>query len=523
MSATEPLWSLSAVQQAGLLSRGEVSSEQLVRAHLERIAEVEPRVHAFAVVLREQALRDARDRDRERKEGAACGPLHGLPVSVKECFELEGHPVTLGVPARASHKSASTAVLPRMMQEAGAVLLGRGNLSQLMLSFECDNPYYGRTRNPFSLEHAPGGSSGGEAAALASGCVPLGIGTDIGGSIRIPCHYSGVAGLKPTMDRWSVRGVVPSMAGQEAVRGQSGPMARTVDDVALLFGALDPERMSRLDGRVPPLPILAHTEVDLRSLRVGVYHHDGLLTPSQALVRAVDQASNALAAAGCRVTHFVPPGIPEVIFTYFAALSSDDGHTLRAMLQGGPVESNLASLLRLAKIPRPARLTLARALRLTGEPRVARLLEGMGAKPVERFWQLVGALRAWRLAAEDAMEREGLDVLLCPAMTTPAVPHGLGKDFALAASYTMLWNLAPLPAGVVPVTRVRAEECERPHGGDRLDKRAAEVDRRSAGLPVGVQVVGRAWREHHVLAAMREIERDAQGRPDALRTPVDPR
>jgi fatty acid amide hydrolase len=183
---TTELWRLPASAQSDLLTRGEVSSRELVRAHLARISAVEGRLHAFTDVFRERALARAEARDEERRAGRAAGPLHGLPVSVKECLEIEGLPTTLGVESRRDAVATSTAAIVRALEDAGAVVLGRTNISQTMLFVESRNPLFGQTANPFSLDHTPGGSSGGEAAAIASGMSPLGVGTDIGGSIRVP-------------------------------------------------------------------------------------------------------------------------------------------------------------------------------------------------------------------------------------------------------------------------------------------------------------------------------------------------
>jgi fatty acid amide hydrolase len=284
------LWQLPATTLSSMLARGEVSAREVLLAHLDRIGRADGRIRAFTEVLKERSLEDADASDARRKRGESRGPLDGLPVTFKECFDVEGRATTLGIPGWRNRVATRDAALVTLLREAGAVVLGRTNLSQTMLYAEASNPVFGRTNNPWSEAHSPGGSSGGEAAAIAAGMSPLGVGTDIGGSIRTPCHFSGICGIKPTLDRLPMRGYRSVLVGQEAVRGMGGPMARTVGDLSLFFAALDPARMSALDSRVAPLAWQAPEAVKLEGLTVGRYDDDGVLPPSPAIVRALDRA-----------------------------------------------------------------------------------------------------------------------------------------------------------------------------------------------------------------------------------------
>jgi fatty acid amide hydrolase len=512
--------SLSATEIARLLAAGEISSEEITQAHLDRIDDIDGRIRAFTTVLRSEALAAARRADEERRRGEARGSLHGLPVSVKESLDMAGFAPTLGVSSRQKLLATEDAGIIECLRRAGAVILGRTNVSQLLLYHESRNPLFGQTANPFSLAHTPGGSSGGEAAALAAGMSPLGIGTDIGGSIRVPAHFSGIAGLKPTLDRWTNKGSNTALVGQEAVRSQLGPMARSARDLALIVGALDPRSMTALDPRVPPLSIGDPARIDVAGLRFGFFASDGLIPSSTAVARAVGEAAAALRARGASGVAFAVPGIEDAIYSYFAALSADGGKMVVGHLEGGPVDGSLQSLRTLANLPAPVRRVAAKVAGLAGEHRLRRLLEAMGEKSVAELWRLTAAIRAFRAAILSAMQAASIDLLLCPAHATPALPHGLSSDFALAGSPCMPWNLVQFPAGVVPVTRVRASEASRERPRDRLEKRAAEVDRQSVGLPVGVQVVGRPWEEDRVLAAMIAIDEVAGASPEFPKTPV---
>ena len=517
---TPPLWSLSATELAKLLEKREISSVELVRSHLDRIDAVDGKLRAFTTVFRERALAEAERADEVRGKGEAKGPLFGLPVSVKECFDIEGAPTTIGVPAKRSHRATSDAAIVKLLRDAGAIVLGRTNVSQFMLFVESRNPVYGQTANPHSHDHTPGGSSGGEGAAIAAGMSPLGVGTDIGGSIRVPAHFSGIAGLKPSLDRLPMRGCATALPGQEAVRAQLGPMARTVADLELFFAGLDLDKASALDPRVPPLPWQAAREEQAKGLRVGVYLNDGLVPSSASVVRAVEKAARLLEEAGCTIVPFEPPRVGEMIFTYTGIFGSDAATTLAEQLGDDEIDPALKSLKLIARMPAAVRLTAAKALEAAGEPLVAKLMASVGRKPVEELWKLTNRVRQYRFEMMAAWDAANLDIVLCPPFATPALPHVGSKDFTLAGSYSMTWNLVQFPAGVVPVSRVRPEETERPSPRGRIERHAAMVDAKSAGLPLGVQVVGRPWDDARVLAVMKHLEEAVKNDDDRPLVPV---
>ncbi len=516
-----PIWQLSASAISSMLDRGEVSSHEVVAALLERIERVEPRVHAFTEVLADDARAEAQRSDARRRAGESRGPLDGVPVTFKECFDVAGRATTLGLPSWQGRIAARDAAMVELLREAGAVVLGRTNLSQTMLFAEARNPLFGQTSNPWSLSHSPGGSSGGEGAALAAGMSPLGVGTDIGGSIRVPAHFCGVCGFKPSLDRLPMRGYRAVLVGQEAVRGMGGPMARTVDDLALFFRALRPGRMAELDPRVPPVPWEEPAGAKLESVRVGMYTADGVLSASPSLGRAVERAAQALRARGCDVVPFEPPDVRGMLSAYLGALRADGGAALVSALAGGEVDSVLEPLRRLASVPAPARRLAALAARTLGQANVALMLAAMGEKTAREVWELTDRLRANRAALLEAMDERRVDALVCPPFATPALPHGKSKNFTLAGSFSILFNAAQLPAGVVPVTRVREGETVRLGGREAFHRLAVAVDARSAGLPVGVQVVGRPWKDSLVLALMGLIEAEVSRDDGFPRTPLD--
>ncbi|MBL8683340.1 MAG: amidase [Myxococcales bacterium] len=519
---TNELSALTATEAKALLEQRKVSSVELVDALFARIEKHDRSVNAFTERFEQRARAEAQRADEARARGDSLGALHGLPVTVKESIEIEGSASTLGIPSRTSIRAAKDAPIVAETRRAGGIVLGRTNVPQLLLSFECRNPVFGQCANPRKLTHSPGGSSGGEAAALVYGGSMLGIGTDIGGSIRLPAHFSGCVGFKPTQDRLPNRGLVAGIPGQEAIRSQCGPMARSVDDIALFLRALDMDALSRADGRTPPMPFGALDSVQLRGVRVGLLEHDGILAPSRANIRAVRRAGDALERAGVEVVPFVLRGAPDAIKDYFAALSSDGANTARDIIGDAPVDVTLQSVFLAAKLPAKARLAAAKALEIAGQSLTAMVLRALGERSVAGFWKLVASVRARRFAIERELDEAGIDALLLPPFATAAVPHTFGAQFQQAASYTMLFNFLHWPAGVVPVTTVRADECDREATLDAVVRRAREVDRQSLGLPIGVQVATRAWKDELCLALLRVIEEDTRNDDGVPARVIDP-
>lgn len=512
---------LSATDLRLALDKGECSSLEIVNALIARRERVDPKVRAFVANLDADARDAAKRADRERTSGAVAGLLHGMPISIKENIDLQGMDSTMGLRHRQGKPATSDAVTVRVLREQGAIPLGKTNVPQLLLAQESENVIWGITHNPWNLGRSPGGSSGGEAAAIASGQSPWGIGTDIGGSIRIPCHFCGIAGLKPTVDRWSNRGSASGVFGQELVRAQMGPMARRVEDLTLLMRAVDPALSSRRDPAVPPFAMGDPKSVDLRGMRIGVMEDDGFLAPSGAIVRAVQRAKAVLQAAGATVVDYRPPH-PDLIYIWLAGISADGGATLRANLGSDPVVRQLMPTFKIAKLPGPARALAAMLLDKKGEARTARLLRSLGAKPVAEYWKLTDQRTQMRRAELDAWNDARLDAVLCPPHAVPAMPLGSSGELTLSLSYAFRYVMLNFPAGVVPVTRVQPKEELRQDSADRVDKACAAAELGSAGLPVGVQVVARPWREEVALAVMQAIQDGCSGDADYPHTPVDP-
>ncbi len=520
---SDEICSLSATGMLAHLNAGELSSRELVEAHATRIERWNPKVNAIVHPFLEEAGVKAAEADERRTREKTVPPLLGMPITIKESLATAGTPVSLGLEGWRDRMPAELSVAANLLtEEAGAIMIGKTNVSQLLLFHESDNPLWGATNNPWAMERVPGGSSGGEAAAIAAGMTPWGIGADIGGSIRIPSAFCGIAGIKPTVDRWSNIGSNGVIPGQEVVRSQCGPMARTSEDVALLLTAIDARRHAALDPNVPPLAIQGPGEVNLRGLRVGYYEDDGFITPSASVRRGVREAVAALEALGVEVVRFHPPHVEDILYAYLGALSSDGGYMIDQALDGAPVARQLKPLKTIVRLPGAVRKMAASLMGVLGEQKVKALLENVRAKPVEKLWELTGERTRIRRSTMSLWQRKNLDAVICPPHATPAIHHGESSQFTLGGSYSIRYNFLNLPAGVVPVTRVRADEESRDKREERLDRTAARAEEGSAGLPIGVQVVARPYREDVVLALMMAIEKQAREDSVFPLTPVVP-
>lgn len=297
---------------AGWLARSirakKISSVEVVRAHLEHIHTVNPRLNAVVFATAESAIKEARLADRHNKRKSTLGPLHGVPFTAKDIFNTSGLPTTAGLRMLRAHVPDHDATVVARMRRAGAILIGKTNCPPGGVGTDSWNPLHGGTRNPYDIARSPGGSSSGEAAIIAAGGSPLGIGSDSGGSIRIPAHYCGLAALKPTAGLVPVTGAYGLPGGLSDPRTQPGPMARFVADLVLALPVLvGPDG---LDSAVVPVPLPKRTP-KLPGLRVAWYSDDGISKPIPAIAAAVKAAAKALSSAGCTVTEERLPGLTE--------------------------------------------------------------------------------------------------------------------------------------------------------------------------------------------------------------------
>jgi len=450
------LHQLSLVQMAAAVRERKVSPVELVRAHLARIDQLNPKLNAFIQLRGEAALAESHLSETAVQGGERVGVLHGVPVSIKSSIAVAGLGHECGSRTRQGLVAKDDAVLVQRLRQAGAIVLGNTNVPEMLMAYETENPLYGRTSNPWDVTRTPGGSSGGEAAAIAAGMCAGGIGSDGGGSIRVPAHLSGICGLKPTPGRIPAPGHWPESLGPFALLGVVGPMARTVEDVDLLFHVI--AGFDAGDAMASPIPLREVAELELQNLTIGYFdeHPDAPVTPETRA--AVQKAAKALEAAGLRVEPFRPDGLSEARehwWTLFVRLAAE---ILAPEFKGREAETS--TILTFSDRP-PTKEDLLSA------------------------WFTRDHLRL-RLAQQ--MER--IPVVICPVCSVPAFRHGErewnigGKNVSYmdAMSYTQWFNLLGNPAVVVP------------------------VGQSPGGLPIGVQIVGQPNTEELILKVARVLE-----------------
>jgi Asp-tRNA(Asn)/Glu-tRNA(Gln) amidotransferase A subunit family amidase len=453
---------LPAVSMAEQVRSKKISPVELVQAHLAKIEKLNPRLNAFVQVDAQRARRAAHDAELAVIQGKTLGPLHGVPVSIKSSISVAGMRCESGTRLRAGFVAVQDAPLVTRLKNAGAILLGVTNTPELLMAWETDNLLYGRTNNPWDLERTPGGSSGGEAAAIAAGMSAGGVGSDGGGSIRVPAHFSGICGLKPTPGRIPATGHYPVSAGPFASIGVVGPMARTVADLKVLFAVMQGPDVG--DTCAAPVPVRWPTEDETRKLRVGYFEDDGRTPVTPETRSALRTAAKALRSAGFQVEPFQPEGLEEARQLWHKFFVVAGGTLLRPMFKER--ESDLSPILK-------------------------QFLEWSAAEPALTGRTLLDAwIRRDLLRARFFAQMKRYPILLCPAAAISAFRHGErswqieGKtvNYLDAWSYTEFFNLLGNPAAVVP------------------------VGHSSEALPIGVQIVGRPWEEEQVLSVAPVLE-----------------
>lgn len=470
-SPTTDLTAMSASQLARLIRRRVVSSVEVVQAYLDRIDQVNPDLNAVVQNRGDAALADAQAADAALREGSrfrTFGPLHGVPITIKDLFEVAGEISSAGTYGRRNFIPAVDATAVARLKAAGAIILGLTNVPELGQAITSDNIVYGRTNNPYDLGRTPGGSSGGEGAIIAAGGSPFGIGSDAGGSIRVPSHLCGIAGIKPTSGRASRTGHFPGPGGAFDRVWHIGPMSRHVEDLFLGLQLISGGDAG--DTNIAPVPLLDPNTVNLRKLRIGYFTDNGLggfATPTAETVSTVMAAVNALQDERVVVEEVVPPirdPLADVdILTLLLEILFGDGGVLYASFLdfvGTPPDKRSPELQRTLELVAPLALSTS---------------------DFSSFLFLWDAYRSAMLSFID-----DYDALVCPAMAFPAFPHPdpstFQLDFFLSVSYTLMFNLTGWPGAVV-------------RGGTSPE-----------GLPIGVQVVAKPWREDVALAIAQHLE-----------------
>lgn len=459
---------LSLTEIAQRVRSRDLSPVEVVRAHFDRIDELNPRLNAFIELRRDAALREAQTAEAAIRRNEEIGPLQGVPISIKSSIAVAGLKHACGNRTRAGIVAQEDAVLVQRLKRAGAIVLGNTNVPEMLMAYETDNPLYGRTNHPLDVTRTPGGSSGGESAAVAAGLCAGGIGSDGGGSIRVPAHFTGICGLKPTPGRIPATGHWPESLGPFALLGVVGPMARTVQDIDLMFRVV--AGFDAGDAMASTISLHEPDDKTRANITVGYFeeHPSAPVTPETR--QAVQAAADTLRSTRFNVEPIVCDILQEARehwWTLFVRLGAE---LLVSEFKGR--EKEVSTILTFAD----------------RDPTKEEILSA---------WFRRDQLRM-RLAEQMAK----VQVFLCPVCSVPAFRHG-EREWSIAdkrvtymdaMAYTQWFNLLGNPAVVVPVG-VSPE-----------------------GLPIGVQIVGKPNAEELILKIAWILQQALRERPSYLTT-----
>ncbi|NWU16251.1 FAAH1 hydrolase, partial [Cephalopterus ornatus] len=455
-------------------------------------------------------LQESESQLRKAKLTGKHGLLYGVPVSIKDSVDCQGHDSTMGFIKNLNKPAAEDSVVVQVLRRQGAIPFVKTNVPQSLISYDCKNLIFGQTCNPLLYTRTPGGSSGGEGALIGGGGSILGIGTDVGGSLRFPAAFCGICALKPTGNRLSKRGILAGVVGQKAVSAAVGPMAKDVESLALCMRALLCEDMFSLDSTVPPLPFNEEVYSSTQPLRIGYYETDFFTMPSPAMRRAVREMKQLLEEAGHTLVPFELTNVDHVVFNFCVrGMFADGGTSFVNTFIGELEKGGVAMFFWLAKSPHWLRTLLSWIVK-PFVPRFSRITGSMRANTVDEVWNLHHEIEDFSHQFIAQWKKLNLDVMLCP-MLGPALGIGYPRKLSVAVSYTMLYNVLDFPAGVVPVTMVTDEDEEelkdyKGYYRDWWDRTLAKAFGGSVGMPVAVQCVALPWQEELCLRFMKEVE-----------------
>ncbi|NXT25597.1 FAAH1 hydrolase, partial [Syrrhaptes paradoxus] len=455
-------------------------------------------------------LQESETQLRKAKVSGNLGLLYGVPVSIKDSIDCQGHDSTLGFIKNLNKPAAEDSVVVQVLRRQGAIPFVKTNVPQSLISYDCKNLIFGQTFNPLLYTRSPGGSSGGEGALVGGGGSILGFGTDVGGSLRFPAAFCGVCALKPTGNRLSKKGIIAGVVGQKAVAAAVGPMAKDVESLALGMRALLCKDMFDLDSTVPPLPFNEEVYSSTQPLRIGYYETDFFTMPSPAMRRAVRETKQLLEDAGHTLVPFELANVDYVIFNFcIRGLFADGAASFVRKFEGELEKSSTGLLFWLAKSPNWLK-TLLSWIAKPFHPLMPFIGFVLFFSTVDEVWSLHHEIEEFCHQFIAQWKKLNLDVMLCP-MLGPALGIGYPAKLSVAVSYTMLYNALDFPAGVVPVTMVTDEDEEelKSYQGyfrDWWDRNLAKAFHGSVGLPVAVQCVALPWQEELCLRFMKEVE-----------------
>ncbi|KAH6916170.1 amidase [Coprinopsis sp. MPI-PUGE-AT-0042] len=506
------------------IQNGEWTASQVLEAYIARAVFAHAKTNCLTEVFFDRARTRAQELDAHfASTGKVKGPLHGVPVSIKDQFEIEGLDSSIGFSQWLHKPATKNADIINILLDTGAVLYVKTNVPQTMFAFECNNPVFGRTLNPYNDAYTCGGSSGGEAALIAMDGSPLGIGSDIGGSLRMPAAYCGIYSLKPAHGRVPYFGARGPVQGFDGIKSVGGPMGRSVADLTLLsriaFGG------PSTPNDIPPVPF---RDVNLPfKLKFGFYTSDNFIKASPACKRAVLETVEALRKKGHECVELLDIDAATA-GEIFVGLTSADGYkTMLSNLGPDRKDDSLFVVTNGARVPAFVRGILSWIVEsIVGDKIFANVMRMAGVKGVGEYWSFAAKRDRFALEfQEKTFKKLGLDGIICPVQALPQLPHGGCTNFSALAMATIFYNVLDLPVGCLPITRVDPSKdaiteewkSERGHGSTIIEKGCYSAKDKlynpelSKGMPVNIQIAARKWEDEKVLKMMEVID-DALGK-----------
>ncbi|THV64885.1 fatty-acid amide hydrolase [Aureobasidium pullulans] len=469
---------------AGLLSKyqsGEWKVEQVIIAFLKRATIGQQLLNFVTEFLTDEALETAKALDKHfETTGKLIGPLHGVPISVKEHVSYGGKITHAGFVSQIGNVAKGDALLVQLLKKAGAVFTVRTNQPQSLMHLDCENNITGTTLNPYHLKLSPGGSSGGEGASMGFKCAVLGVGTDIGGSIRAPAAFNNSYGLRPTTLRNPTLGLHGVLGGQESIKGVIGPLGQSIDDLWLFQKALVDQNPHDIDTTLAPLPWKGELDTP-KNITVGIMMTDGVVKPHPPILRALETAKSKLQAAGVKVVDWENYKHDHA-WDIVSALYFPDG--------GKRILNALAD---------------------SGEPMLPLTQHALNyskAISISENWDLNVMRETYRREYHALMKERGVDVILCPAY----VGAGVKQHGAKYWGYTSLWNILDQPAVVFPTgmdvdkSVDVVEEGYSPLNTKDKEEYEAYDPELFHGVPITLQLVGKHYHDEETLRAAKLVE-----------------
>ncbi|KAI1362789.1 amidase [Xylaria arbuscula] len=461
------------------LADGSLKSETVTRAFCKRAAAAHQLVNCLSETCFDRALATAKALDSRLAQGSGpVGPFHGLPISLKDNFNLRGLDSTVGFTSYVDDPAEDDAELAKLLIAGGAVVYVKTNVPTAMMIAESVNNTFGRTVNPLNRRLTSGGSSGGESALIVFKGCPMGVGTDIGGSLRIPAACTGIFTLRPSFGRFPTSGCRSGLPGQEAVQSVNGPMTRTIGDLEYYSRAVVGREPWHSDPRCLPIPWRA---VSLPSaLRIGVMWHDGIVAPTPPVTRALRQTVEKLKAAGHEIVEWSPEDHETGLKLLLRMFVADGGKAVKGALEktGEPLRPEMASF---------------------GSSREIGAFE---------YWQLHSERQGFQKRYLDRWKKVGIDAILAPVTPFSSVEHGKLKHFGYTGVYNVLdYAAISFPTGVTVDAALDIPQDNPPPPLSDLDQviRNEYNPKAVHGMPVSLQLIAQRLEEEKCIEMCKTI------------------